>query len=232
MARQLFELCGADPARLFSPYCWRTRMALAHKGLEHETLPWRFTEKDRIAFAGSDKVPVLVDGDRVVADSWAIAEYLEDAYPDAPSLFDGAGGRALCRFLGHWTDSVVQAGIIGFVVADIATHLAPEDHAYFIASREKRFGKPLAEVVAGREERVAEFRRTLYPLRTTLKERPFLGGQAPTYADYTVFGAFQWARCVSDFTLLEQDDVVHAWRARMLDLFGGMARGVMAQEAA
>ncbi|HEY0236773.1 MAG TPA: glutathione S-transferase family protein, partial [Afipia sp.] len=28
MTRQLFELCGSDPARVFSPYCWRIRMAL------------------------------------------------------------------------------------------------------------------------------------------------------------------------------------------------------------
>jgi glutathione S-transferase len=232
MARQLLELCGADPARVFSPFCWRSRLALAHKGLAHETLPWRFTEKGRIAALGSDKVPVLIDGERTIADSWAIAEYLEDAYPDAPSLFRGAGGRSLCRFLGHWTDSVVQAGVVGFVVADIPTHLGPEDRAYFVASREKRFGKPLAEVAAGRDDRVAEFRRSLYPLRTTLKDQPFLGGAAPNYADYTVFGAFQWARCVSDFALLEPGDAVHAWRGRMLDLFGGMARAVPASEAA
>jgi glutathione S-transferase len=48
MARKLFELCGTDSERVFSPFCWRTRMALAHKGLDHETNPWRYTEKDAI----------------------------------------------------------------------------------------------------------------------------------------------------------------------------------------
>ena len=43
-------------------------MALAHKELEVETVPWRFTEKDVIAFSGQGRVPVLVDGDKVVAD--------------------------------------------------------------------------------------------------------------------------------------------------------------------
>jgi hypothetical protein len=33
MALKLFELVGADEARPFSPFCWRTRMALAHKVL-------------------------------------------------------------------------------------------------------------------------------------------------------------------------------------------------------
>ncbi len=45
----------------------------------------------------------------------------------------------------------------------------------------------------------------------------------PLYADYIVFGAFQWARCISDFRLLAADDPVHAWRARMLELYGGLA---------
>lgn len=232
MPRQLYELCGADPARVFSPFCWRSRLALAHKGLDFTSMPWRFGETAALAFSGSEKVPVLVDGERSIADSWAIAEYLEDTYPDAPSLFGGPGGRAMCRMIGHWTDSVVQAGIVTLIVADIPPHLGPDDRANFLASREKRFGKSLAEVIAGREGRVADFRRALYPLRSTLKDFPFLGGGAPNYADYTVFGAFQWARCVSDFHLLETSDVVHAWRGRMLDAFGGMARATPGSAAA
>jgi len=73
MTLKLFELVGADAQRPFSPFCWRTRMALAHKGLSAETIPWCFTEKDAIAAHQSDKVPVLLDGDNSVADSWAIA---------------------------------------------------------------------------------------------------------------------------------------------------------------
>ena len=79
MAIVMHDLAGADPALRFSPYCWRTRMALAHKGLAVETIPWRFTEKDALAFSGQGRVPVIRDGDRVVSDSWSIAEYLEDS---------------------------------------------------------------------------------------------------------------------------------------------------------
>ena len=53
---------------------------------------------------------------------------------------------------------------------------------------------------------------------------PYLGGDAPNYADYIVFGAFQWARVVSPFKLLAEDDPVHAWREKLLDAFDGMAR--------
>ena len=56
MAIKLYDLAGAETDRRFSPYCWRARMALAHKGLEVETIPWRFTEKDAIAFSGQGRV--------------------------------------------------------------------------------------------------------------------------------------------------------------------------------
>jgi glutathione S-transferase len=55
-------------------------MALAPKCLSFETVPWRFTGKDGIAFSGQERVPVLVDGAKTISDSWAIANYL-DALP-------------------------------------------------------------------------------------------------------------------------------------------------------
>ena len=74
MAIKLYELAGADPDMRYSPFCWRTRLALAHKGLDFEGIPWRLTDKQMIAFSGSTRVPVLVDGETVVNDSWRIAD--------------------------------------------------------------------------------------------------------------------------------------------------------------
>ncbi len=224
MVLRLFELVGTDQARPFSPFCWRTRMALAHKGLPAESIPWCFTEKVAIAPYNSEKVPVLIDGETSVANSWAIANYLEDAYPDRPSLFGGAGGRALGRMMNWWGDIAVVGGMFPLIVADIPAHLKPVDAAYFRQTREARFGKPLEQVVAGREKSVEGFRRALDPMRLTLKTQDYLGGDAPSYADYIVFGPFQWARVVSPFQLLAADDPVYAWRERLLDAFGGMAR--------
>src|SRR6202795_1394169 len=204
MALKLFELVGTDEQRPFSPFSWRTRMALApHK---------------------SDKVPVLIDGDSSVADSWAIANYLEDNYPDRPSLFGGEGGRAMGRMMNWWGDIAVVGGMFPLIVADIPGHLKPVDAAYFRKTREARFGKPLEEVGAGRDKSVEGFRRALQPMRLTLKTQNYLGGDAPNYADYIVFGAFQWARVVSPFKLLSKGDPVFAWREKLLDAFDGMAR--------
>ena len=220
---ELYDLAGAEEDRRFSPYCWRTRLALAHKDLAVRTLPWRFTEKARLAPSGQGKVPVLVDGGRWIADSWAIANYLEDAYPDRPSLFGGEAGRALSRFYGNWTDAVLQPGLIRFALLDIWRHLAPEDKEYFRRSREERFGMSLEAFVADRDQRLGAFRQSLAPLRLTLQVQPFLGGEQPLYADYIVFGALQWVRCVSDYAVLAADDPVADWRRRMLALHDGLA---------
>ncbi|MDR0439539.1 MAG: glutathione S-transferase family protein [Candidatus Accumulibacter sp.] len=215
----LYELAGADADLRFSPYCWRSRMALLHKGLDFETVPWRFTDTDVIAFSGQGRVPILVDGETVVSDSWAIADYLERTYPETPSLFGGAAAQSVTRFVNAFVDGVINAGIAPLIVSDIYPLLHEKDRAYFRASREQRFGKPLETVTANRETEVAGFRRLLDPFRRVLAGQPFLGGASPLYADYILFGSLQWARCVSSFALLDKDDALIAWQERLLDRF-------------
>jgi len=220
----MYDLAGSDSDRRFSPFCWRARMALAHKGLAVETVPWRFTEKDKLPAPNEGRVPVIVDDGKVIHDSSAIAEYLERQYPDRPLLFGGDTARALTRFVQNWTETVLQVGLIRFVVLDIYRHVGPADQEYFRRSREARFGTTLEEVVKDREARLPAFRASLDPLRRTVERQDFVAGAAPGYADYIVFGAFQWARSVSEFELLAADDPIAAWRGRMLDLHGGLAR--------
>jgi len=224
MTITLYDLAGAEADRRFSPFCWRVRMALAHKGLEVATVPWRFTEKDALAPTRQGRVPVIVDGGKWINDSWAIADYLETAYPDRPSLFGGTAGHAATRFIQGWGDTILHPGIARFVMLDIWKHVDERDKAYFRKSREERFGMSLEAVQAGREDRLAAFRQSLQPLRSLLDAQPFVGGDKPLYGDYIVFGGFQWARNISDFKLLDPSDPIHAWRERMLDLFDGLAR--------
>ncbi len=219
---KLYELAAQDNDRLFSPYCWRTRMALAHKGLSHETIPWRFTEKEAIAFSGQDRVPVLVDGEKTISDSWTIAQYLEAAYPDRPSLFGGAEALALTQLVNAWTDRVLHPAITPLIVTDILAHIHEKDREYFRTSREQRLGKSLEGVAADRDQKVLDLRGMLEPFRAIVRERPFLSGDRAMYADYILFGAFQWARSISPYRLLDDGDPVAAWRDRMLRLHGGI----------
>jgi len=223
MPLKLWDLAAAEDDRRFSPYCWRAKLALAHKGLRAETLPWRFTEKEAIAFSGQDKVPVLVDGEQEVHDSWEIACYLEDTYPVNP-LFGSAQARALSFVFKVWVESTLHGPILRAIVVDLYAALHEKDKPYFRESREKRFGKTLEEFGAEPKKAVQELRTALLPVRKQLVQEPFVCGTHPGFADYILFGAFQWARAVSPTRLLEPDDPVYAWRERVMDLYDGLAR--------
>src|SRR5260370_22851144 len=162
MGIQLYDLAAAESDRRFSPYCWRIRMALAHKELPVETIPWRFTEKQVIAPSGQTRVPVLVDGDRWIAESWVIANYLEDTYPDGPSLFGGSAGRALSRFYSSLADTLVNA-MFRFIALDILQHVHENDMYYFRRSREERVGMPLEAFAIDRNSRMPGFPASLTP---------------------------------------------------------------------
>ena len=227
MAITFYDLCGRNGAR-FSPYGWRTRMALAHKGLDYDLQLVKFTEKEKVAFSGQNLVPVLKDGETVVADSFAIACYLEDAYADRPSLFGGpdagAAGRGMAKAINGFVDRMVQPLIAPLIVADVIDCVDETCREYFRTSREQRFGTTLEAFQAGREEKVGAFRNALEPIRLVVADQPFIGGTTPTYADYILFGSLQWARLTSTFQLVESADPIHAWFERMLDSNGGIAR--------
>jgi glutathione S-transferase len=38
----LYDLVGKDPDAPFSPHCWKVAFALAHKGLDFESVPTAF----------------------------------------------------------------------------------------------------------------------------------------------------------------------------------------------
>ena len=214
----LYDLVFSEDRRP-SPYCWRAKLALKHKGLSWRDEPMGFTEKQKIAFADSTTVPVIHDGTKVVKDSWAIAEHLERTYPDKP-LFPNDPGHHYARFVNGWADTAVNPTIFPMVVADMVAICRPQDRDYVVDSRSKRIG---TNDFAGfqkkaRETGLATFRAALEPARRILKDQKFLSGEAPAYPDYILFGTLLWPRTMSPkLELLEKDDPVHAWRERMIE---------------
>ena len=167
MTLKLYELVGAEDRRS-SPFCWSCRLALAHKGLEPELIGVRYTDKKAIAFSGQDKVPILVDGDNVVPDSFQIACYLERAYPDAPALFGGAIGCAEARFVNEWVNTAVHPRLSPLIIRDAYDWVHEDDRKYFRETRTKWLRKNFDELQADRDAKVLEFRETLAPARATL----------------------------------------------------------------
>lgn len=230
MTIQLYDLVGADAARPFSPHCWKTRMALAHKGLSADIRPVRFPEIAALEGGGARSVPLVRDGDRVVQDSFAIAEDLDDRFPDRPMLFEGPAGRALTRFVEAWSQRTLHPYIVSVAVLDILKMQDEPTRAWFREKREAAFGRTLEAVQSGRTpEAAAAFDRALEPLRATLSRQAFIAGASPMFADYVVFGAFQWARIASRYPVLPPvGDPIHAWFERCLDLHDGLGRSVAA----
>ena len=198
-------------------------MALLHKGLSFDTIPWRFTDKEAIAPYKSTTVPVLVDGSNSVYDSWAIALYLDEVYPQRPQLFGGSEARNLADFFNQWTVKSIHLPILRAIMLDLFAKLHEKDKAYFREAREKRFGMTLEQFGADPKGAVMALRGALDPVRPVLVQNPFICGNGPGFADYILFGAFQWARVMSPTRLLEPDDPVYAWRERLLKLHDGYA---------
>jgi glutathione S-transferase len=221
----LWELGGKE-GRRYSLFSWRTRMALAHKGLAYETQPVCMSDKAAIAFSNGKTVPVIRDGEIVVRDSWKIAEHLEDHHPQAPTLFGGAIGRGVSQAFNTWVDRAVVPAMLPVIVADIHQRVEPRDDAFFREMMEKIVGKSLEQTRAERDDALKRLGRALEPMQATLKRQPYVCGREPAYADYVLFSVFQWARVMSPQEVLGPEDPLCAWRERLLDLFGGFARNV------
>jgi len=221
----LWELGGKD-GRRYSLFSWRTRMALRHKALEFETLPVCMSDKAAIAFSAGKTVPVIRDDQMIVRDSWKIAEYLEDRYPQAPSLFGGAIGRGVAQTFNTWVDRAIVPAMLAVIVADIHERVDPRDDAFFREMMEKIVKKTLEQARAEAADAQKRLARALEPLQAALKRQPYVCGQEPAYGDYILFSVFQWARVMSPQQVLAPEDPLAAWRERMLDLFSGFARHV------
>jgi glutathione S-transferase len=190
------------------------------------------SDKAAIAFSGGKTVPVIKDGSgaepRVVRDSWAIAEHLEDRYPDRPSLFGGAVGRGVTRTFNTWVDRAVVAAVMPVIVADLFERIDPADHAYFRGMFEGFLKCTLEESRARIGDALGRLQRLLEPMQATLKRQPFVSGNAPAYADYILFSVLQWARVASPQELFNTSDPIHRWREALLELYDGFARNVPA----
>ena len=90
-----------------SPFSRKVRLALEEKKLTFELQVENVWQRrdDFLALNPTGQVPVLIDDGVVVADSTAICEYLEDAYPNPSLIGRTPMGRAEVRRLALWFDT-------------------------------------------------------------------------------------------------------------------------------
>ena len=97
MAMQLYNYFRSSAS-------YRVRIALALKGLDYDYTAVQLTRNEQFkesyaALSPSRLVPLLKDGDRIVTQSLAIVEYLDELHPQPPLLPGDAAARARIRAL-------------------------------------------------------------------------------------------------------------------------------------
>lgn len=122
-------LC-AIPVSLYSA---KTRIALRHKGLVWQEVPppggYGSDTYKRIVASGN--LPALSDDGFLIADSEAIAEYLEERYPLPPMLPDDVQGRARMRERSRFHDTRLEPEL-----RRLFDHIAPDRRDPDIVARQ------------------------------------------------------------------------------------------------
>ena len=63
----LYDLSGKNNIR-FSPACWNVKLCLIHNNIDFDTIPIRFTEKEKISFSNQILVPIVKYNEEIIFD--------------------------------------------------------------------------------------------------------------------------------------------------------------------
>jgi len=96
-----------------SYYCAKLRIVLRHKNLAWEEMapPGGYGSAEYKTHVPTGNLPALLDGDLLIADSEAIAEYLEETRPNPPLMPKAAAARAKARELGRFHDTRLEPAL-------------------------------------------------------------------------------------------------------------------------
>jgi glutathione S-transferase len=177
----------------YSPYAAKVRKVLELKGLAYECIEVPYLDRREVVrWTNQVVVPVLVDGDRAIHDSPAIAAYLDDRY--SPNLRPGVAAA-----IESWSDTTLED--IAFRIASpavepkIAALNGDRDdaRAMYRFVKERKFGAGCIDAWARDQTQLTA---RLCAMVESLRPSPFLLGDAPTLADAAVYGNFwmlEWA---------------------------------------
>lgn len=164
-----------------SPWSERVRWALAFKGLKYEKQnyePGPADEEKVKKLTGQNLVPVLITDDRVIPDSSAILEWLEDTRPEPPLLPKSEKDRAQVTL---WEE--VAIGVLGpqgrtLINGRLLSSGNPEAQ-----QAAQYFAKKYGHSQFAEEQARLTVKRILTSLKHTLSGREYLVGDTFTRAD-------------------------------------------------
>jgi glutathione S-transferase len=207
-----------------SPFVWATKYAVAHKGFELDIVPGGFTGIMERTGGQTERLPAIQDDSEWVLDSWLIAEYLDEKYPDRPTLIPHPTVRALTEGLEAWLWQTAIGPWMTCYIKSYRDRSLEVDHEYVTESRERMFGRKMEDIIVGREDRLPQILPNLQLLRNMLAERQWIGGDRPNYADYRLLSVFLFLSSVADTPAMTDDEPLRDWIDRGFDLYGGLGR--------
>ncbi|MCD8489871.1 MAG: glutathione S-transferase [Desertifilum sp.] len=187
-----------------SQYSEKVRLMLDYKGLAYrkiEVTPG-IGQIDVYRLSGQRQVPVLKDGTTVIADSTAIAFYLDRQYPDRPLIPTEPYPRGLCLMMEEWADESIgvksRKALFGGLSQDqnfrtaVLPTSTPDIVKTIVGSVPSDILKVLGFGVGASPDEVKAaqdaLRQDLEALSLILLDKPYLVGDRPTLADFAVAG--------------------------------------------
>jgi glutathione S-transferase len=95
------------------PFAMRVRMTLHEKRIPFHTIQedLKNLSEDLRKLHPEAKVPLLIDGDRVIYESAVITEYIDEAYPATPLMPEEAGERCEVRLWTYWCNHFFKINV-------------------------------------------------------------------------------------------------------------------------
>jgi glutathione S-transferase len=221
-----YDIASAPPATTFAPNPWKTRYALNFKGVSYRT-EWvelpdvtdvrkkLGAEPNRKHRDGSDfyTLPVIQDHStgRIVGDTFEIALYLDEAYPNAPRLIP-AGTVGVYAAFNIQVDAVfTNHTVLCMDCMPFNPATADKTKATFAWRAGKASWDEMLPSEEARSGVLTSFEAALGGLvkcYRRLDEGPFLEGAKPTYADLIVGG---WLAMMKRCLRSEEWKQLEAW---------------------
>jgi len=219
-----------------SPFAEKTRLMLGYKNLAWKSviIPMIMPKPDVVALTGGyRKTPILQIGADIYCDTALISDVLEHLQP-APSVYPEPS-KGLARTLAHWADNTLFWTAMAYNsqprgIAQIFEKAPPEAARAFGEDRKAMsFGMPRLRS----SDATAAYKSYLRRISDMLDDRPFLLGEVPCIADFSMYHPLWFTRVQTPVLadIFKITPAVLEWMDRMAAIGQGNSEKFSAADA-